>query len=52
MDDDFDAEDAALVGGFLGMVEEEDEEERKRRKLEKETLGLDDTEKEYDEEDY
>ena len=52
MDDDFEIEDAAIVGGFLGMVEEEDEEERKRRKLEKETLDLDDIEQEHNEEDY
>jgi hypothetical protein len=50
-DDDFEIEDAALVGGFLGMVEEEDEEERKRRKLEKETLDLDDADRERDDEE-
>lgn len=52
-DDDFDVEDMAFVGGFLGMVEEEEEEEKKRKKIEKEMLGLDDTEPGYDdEEDY
>ncbi len=38
------------VGGFLGMVEEEDEEERKRKKLERETAGLDDADREDDDE--
>ncbi len=51
MGDDFEIEDAAIVGGFLGMVEEE--EEKKRRKLEEEPLDLDDADREHDdEEDY
>jgi len=43
-DDDFDAEDAALIGGFLGLVEEEEEEEKKRKKKEKEMLEEADSE--------
>lgn len=48
-DDDFDIEDAALFGGFVGMVEEEEEEERRRRRLERE---LESHEMEDDYEDY
>jgi hypothetical protein len=51
MDDDFDAEDAALIGGFLGLVEEEEELEKKRKKIEKEALGLDDADGEHDDEE-
>jgi hypothetical protein len=51
MDDDFEIEDAALIGGFLGLVEEEEELEKKRKKLEKETLDLDDADREHDDEE-
>ena len=47
-DGDFEAEEAAMLGGFFALVEDEEEEERKRKKLEREILDLDDTEKEYD----
>ena len=50
-DDGFEIEDAAVIGGFMGMVEEEEEEERKRKKLEREMLGSDDPGMEHDDED-
>ena len=50
-DDDFELEDAAWIGGFIGMVEEEEEEERKRKKLEREMLDLDDPGMEHDDEE-
>lgn len=36
-DDDFDWEDAAIIGGIGALIEEEEEEERRRRELEEDT---------------
>jgi len=48
-DGDFDAEDASVIGGFMGILEEEEEEEKKRKKLEKEMMDKDDPTKEHEE---
>ena len=50
-DDDFEVEDATVIGGLMGFIEEEEEEEKKRKKIEEEMFGLDVTEPGYDDEE-
>ena len=50
--DDFDWEDAVVVGSFVDfMAEEEDEDERLRRKLERKMLNPDDSHRCQDDEE-
>ena len=53
-DDDFSAEEGAVLGGLFGIIEETEDEKRRRKKLERELLNPDDgsDQCEDDEEDY
>ena len=50
-DDDFSAEEGAVLGGLFGLVEEIEEQERRRKKLEREQLNPDDSDKHRNDED-
>ena len=51
--DDFDWEDAVVVGSFVDfMAEEEDEDERRRKKVERKMLNPDDCDSYEDDEEH